>query len=171
MKAYVGTYGKYNEGSLEGKWLDLEDYTSYEEFCDACKELHKDEKDPEFMIQDWDLDFDEQEEAFDLHGYYGECLNPVREYYDQDCQDKDEDEFILWCAAKINGYRGDLRDAYVVENLDDYLYDYIEEMYPELNDNSFVSNHFNWGQAIEDLKYYLEYVELSNGRTAIFGWN
>lgn len=51
-KVYVGTYGKYNNGSLAGKWLDLADYPKYGDFLSACKRLHKDEKDPEFMIQD-----------------------------------------------------------------------------------------------------------------------
>ena len=53
---YVGTYNKYNEGSLFGKWLDMSDYDSYDDFIAACKELHKDEDEPEFMFQDFDFD-------------------------------------------------------------------------------------------------------------------
>lgn len=49
---YVGTYGKYNNGSLKGGWLNLADYPKYEDFLKACKALHKGEHDPEFMIQD-----------------------------------------------------------------------------------------------------------------------
>ena len=48
---YVGTYSKYNEGSIYGKWVDLTDLTE-EEFYNLCKELHQDEQDPEFMFQD-----------------------------------------------------------------------------------------------------------------------
>lgn len=51
-KVYVGTYKKYNGGSLKGGWLDLADYASYDDFLKACRQLHKDERDPEFMIQD-----------------------------------------------------------------------------------------------------------------------
>ena len=51
---YVGTYAKYNNGSIAGKWLDLTDYTDKEEFCKAANELHKDEADPELMFQDWE---------------------------------------------------------------------------------------------------------------------
>lgn len=51
---YVGTYKKYNEGSLFGKWMNLTDYTEKDEFINACLELHKDESDPEFMFQDWE---------------------------------------------------------------------------------------------------------------------
>ena len=50
---YVGTYGKYNNGSLLGAWLDLSDYADKEEFYEACRELHKDEEDAEFMFQDY----------------------------------------------------------------------------------------------------------------------
>lgn len=51
-RVYVGTYKKYNEGSINGGWLDLADYPSYRDFLGACHRLHKDESDPEFMIQD-----------------------------------------------------------------------------------------------------------------------
>ena len=51
-RVYVGTYKKYNEGSIKGGWLDLADYDKYEDFLKACKRLHKGEHDPEFMIQD-----------------------------------------------------------------------------------------------------------------------
>lgn len=49
---YVGTYAKYNAGSLFGKWFNLSDFADKDEFMEACKELHKDEEDPEFMFQD-----------------------------------------------------------------------------------------------------------------------
>mgnify|MGYP005995223043 CR=1 FL=1 len=53
-RIYVGTYNKYNNGSIAGKWLDLNDYENIEDFYKACYELHKDEHDPEFMFQDWE---------------------------------------------------------------------------------------------------------------------
>jgi antirestriction protein len=56
---YVGTYAKYNHGDLSGAWLDLDDYSDKEEFLAACKKLHADEEEPEFMIQD------KEEVAFD----------------------------------------------------------------------------------------------------------
>ena len=54
MRIYVGTYAKYNNGSIVGAWLDLEDYSDKDEFIDAALELHKDESDPELMFQDWE---------------------------------------------------------------------------------------------------------------------
>lgn len=54
-KIYVGTYHKYNNGSIQGAWIDLENLDK-EEFYLKCQELHKDEEDPEFMFQDWECD-------------------------------------------------------------------------------------------------------------------
>ena len=51
---YVGTYSKYNRGSIGGAWLDLEDYGDKDEFMKARQELHADEYDPEFMFQNYE---------------------------------------------------------------------------------------------------------------------
>lgn len=52
-RVYVGTYAKYNAGSIEGAWIDLEDHDA-ETFREACLALHKDEHDPELMFQDFE---------------------------------------------------------------------------------------------------------------------
>ena len=51
-KVYVGTYAKYNDGSIYGAWIDLD--SDMDSFFEKCRELHKDESDPEFMFQDWE---------------------------------------------------------------------------------------------------------------------
>ena len=53
-RVYVGTYAKYAGGSIEGAWLNISDYDSLEDFLEACRELHEDEDQPEFMFQDWE---------------------------------------------------------------------------------------------------------------------
>ena len=53
-RIYCGTYGKYNNGSIFGKWFDLTDYNNLNELYDAFKKYHKNEYDPEFMFQDWE---------------------------------------------------------------------------------------------------------------------
>lgn len=53
-RLYVGTYAKYNSGSIKGAWLDLENYADKDAFLAACAELHKDEADPELMFQDFE---------------------------------------------------------------------------------------------------------------------
>lgn len=50
---YVGTYGKYNEGSLDGEWVDITEFDSYEDFIDYCRKLHGDENSAELMFQDF----------------------------------------------------------------------------------------------------------------------
>ena len=103
-KIYVGTYAKYNSGSITGKWFDLSDFSDEDEFAEACKELHKDESDPEFMFQDFEgipdglasessltpefwewneLDEDDKKMLF----AYGECIGETGEDHDRvrDC--------------------------------------------------------------------------------------
>ena len=57
IMVYVGTYAKYNEGNLQGEWIDLT-HLSYEDFCNKITNLHTDEEDPEFMFQDLDIEID-----------------------------------------------------------------------------------------------------------------
>ena len=54
LRVYVGTFGKYNRGSLAGKWLNIKDYKNVDDFYKACRQLHSNEYDPEFMFQDWE---------------------------------------------------------------------------------------------------------------------
>ena len=51
-RIYVGTWAKYNAGSLSGEWLALRDYDNYSELCEVMRAIHEDEIDPEPMIQD-----------------------------------------------------------------------------------------------------------------------
>lgn len=51
-RVYVGTWGKYNGGSIAGAWIDLSTTEDYNAFLAECQKVHKDERDPEFMIQD-----------------------------------------------------------------------------------------------------------------------
>ncbi|WP_374462980.1 antirestriction protein ArdA [Chryseobacterium sp.] len=51
---YVSTYAKYNNCSLFGKWLNLSDYSDYDELLTAMYELHCDEQDPEFLLSDYE---------------------------------------------------------------------------------------------------------------------
>lgn len=66
---YVSTYTKYNNGSLYGKWLNLGDYSDYEDLLEAMRELHSNEDDPEFMLSDY-----ENCELFEKLGLIGESF-------------------------------------------------------------------------------------------------
>lgn len=52
---YVGTYGKYNEGSLCGLWVNIASFDDYDEFINFCLAIHADESDPELMAQDYEM--------------------------------------------------------------------------------------------------------------------
>ncbi|HDD9130808.1 antirestriction protein ArdA [Escherichia marmotae] len=51
---YVGTWRKYNGGSIAGRWFDLTSFDDERGFFEACRELHQDEADPELMFQDYE---------------------------------------------------------------------------------------------------------------------
>lgn len=51
-RVYVGTYGKYNRGSLKGGWVSLLECKNHGDFLRKCRALHRWERDPEYMIQD-----------------------------------------------------------------------------------------------------------------------
>ena len=52
---YASSYGIYNNGSLFGKWFNLEDYSSYEDLLKAITEyLSPVDSDPEIMFQDFE---------------------------------------------------------------------------------------------------------------------
>lgn len=48
------TYGKYNDGSLCGLWIDLSSFNSYDDFIEFCQAIHADEEDQELMAQDYE---------------------------------------------------------------------------------------------------------------------
>ena len=79
-RVYVGTWGKYNDGNLDGAWVELSDFDSYEDFLDYAAELHKDEYSPEFMYQDWESvpngwisNYNLDERIFNLSMFVIEC--------------------------------------------------------------------------------------------------
>lgn len=99
---YVGTYGKYNSGSIAGKWLKLSKYESKNEFLQACKRLHRDESDPEFMFQDYEnIPESMIDESFISDEIW--TVFEILKKYDANLQEA----FAEWCEA--NGYEQDLQ--------------------------------------------------------------
>ncbi len=101
----VGTYHKYNCGSIFGMWLDLTTFADYDEFCAVCRFLHRDEADPELMCQDyenfpaeWYTEGFMSEEEFDKIQEFAELDDDEREafqaYIDFKCDSSlDIDDF------------------------------------------------------------------------------
>ena len=94
-KVYVGTYAKYNNGSLSGAWLDLSDYSDKEEFYEACRELHKDEEDAEYMFQD----YENIPEALISESWISENFFSLRDAV-EDLSDTEQEAFFVWCNYK-----------------------------------------------------------------------
>lgn len=105
MKIYVGTYAKYNNGSIYGRWLDLDDYADADEFYEACNELHKDEDDPELMFQDW--------EDIPKH-LEGECMDisEVYEYREKLDKVSNREAFEVWVNHTGDDDVDDFNHAY-----------------------------------------------------------
>ena len=95
-KIYVGTYAKYNDGSLKGEWVNLTNFDTYEDFVDYCKKLHSDESDPEFMVQDY--------ENYPSSWYHEAGLPTDEEFYKiQELSELDDTEkraYAAFCELK-----------------------------------------------------------------------
>lgn len=135
-KIYVGTYKKYNEGSLYGKYLDLTEFANKEEFYLACQALHSDEQDAEFMFQDWEGVISDMPEKWRGESYISETVFKFLQGF-ADEEDKTE-PFLEW--LKYSGYSGDF----------DYLKQKFEEAYiGEFENEKAFAEHL-----AEELGYY-----------------
>ncbi|MCQ2232459.1 MAG: antirestriction protein ArdA [Paludibacteraceae bacterium] len=152
-KVYCGTYAKYNNGSIQGAWLDLFDYSDADEFFDDCRELHKDEDDPEFMFQDYEgfpSSLYEESMGHELAEKLIELINTPTNI--------DEEQFEAYLeACGKDLYDGDVYDLIkeAEENLvwhgdeSDYAYEFIDEHYGDLP--SIISNHIDYEQLGREL--------------------
>lgn len=152
-RIYVGTYAKYNDGSIFGKWLDLSDYSDTDEFYEACRELHKDEEDPELMFQDWE---------YIPSGLIGESwlsdnIFEIIEAIDE-MDDTKKEAFEVWLNHEsydlsskdindlISSFEDDFQGTYKDE--EDYAYEIVDECYdlPE-----FAKTYFDYEKFARDL--------------------
>jgi antirestriction protein len=152
MKIYVGTYAKYNNGSIAGAWLDLSDYNDAEQFIEVCKELHKDEIDPELMFQDFD----------GIHkSYCNECIDIEEVYYYANACNGDNKDVIdagLDCEIPLDS----IMDAYQGEYVSDI--DFAQRLAEETGAITYSEKWplkcIDWDAAARELMF--DYVE-SNG--------
>jgi antirestriction protein len=155
-RIYVGTYAKYNEGSIFGKWMDLSDYSGREEFYDACRELHNDEEDPELMFQDWenipspligeswlsDNIFEVVEAISNQSETWQEAFAAWLNYTGNDLSSEDIEDLI---SSFEDEYQGQYRSE------EDYAYEVVDECYdlPE-----FAKTYFDYEKFARDLFLY-----------------
>ena len=158
---YVGTYGKYNSGSLRGVWLDLTTFADYDEFLAVCRYIHRDEADPEFMAQDfegfpreWYTEGFMSEREFDL----------IREFAELD--DDEREAFEVYVAA-FGSSRDDstifdnFREAYCGKwsNEEEYAEQFAEDCCMLEGAPEFLKSYFDYKAFARDLfidDYYFD---------------
>ena len=162
-RLYVGTYAKYNSGSLRGAWLDLDDYADREDFLRACAELHKDEADPELMFQDF--------ENFPREWYCESSAPPDELWTWIDLSDADKALLAAWVELGTSSEPTieEAREASygVYDSEEDFAQDYAEET-GAINANAqWPYSYINWEAATRELMMDFDSVE-HEGKTYIF---
>ena len=161
-QVYVGTYAKYNDGNLYGAWLDLEDY-DYEEFIAACKELHKDEHDPELMFQDY--------EGFPDEYYNESSINPeVWDWLELDDSERDLVDSYLEGFGRCHGdslkdvlRRAQDADHGVHNSFEDYVEEFIDDVGLLYDIPDYLQRYFNVKAYANDMRYDYTIVEVEDG--------
>ena len=152
-RIYVGTYAKYNAGSLFGKWFNLSDFTDKDEFMEACKKLHKDEDDPEFMFQDRENIPEELVSESWISEKFFELRDKV-----EDMDATEQEAFSIWLDYESRDLSKDDADDLVKKFKDDYIgkydeeEDYAREVVEQCYEVSdFVLNYFDYAAFARDL--------------------
>ena len=136
---YCGTYGKYNEGSIRGAWIDLTLVKNEEEFYTICRELHQDEQDPEFMFQDWQSIPDRYISESGINSDYFDYLETIANMSETMAE-------AYECFINDGHDANKFEDAYMGEY--DSEQDYAEQLLEETGEINEIPQH---------LRYYFDY--------------
>lgn len=159
ISVYCGTYGKYANGSIDGEWIDLCQFSDIDEFLARCRTIHADESDPEFMFQDVNNYTD-----LPIHGEPG--ISDIVRFIDF-LQLADYDQDILAGYVEIHGWQDDVEDtlekatdAYCgnFESMTEYAEQAFSECY-EIPDH--LANYIDWEAVARDFKF--DHTQASNG--------
>lgn len=140
---YCGTYRKYNDGNLDGRWIDLTTFADYDEFVEFCEALHDDEEDPELMFQD----YENFPEAWYCEGLMSEeTFDKIQEFADLD---EDQQEAFKEFIDEIDqdGDISDFKDRYYghYDSGADFAEEYVNEVYFEnLKGAGWLSSFINY---------------------------
>lgn len=140
---YVGTYNKYNCGSIYGEWVDLTAFDDYDDFISYCHKLHSDEKDPELMFQDYE---NFPSIWYCESGFNEETFNLIIEYSEADDKDAVDSYISYFGTFSLS----DFSDRYLGywDSKSDFAYNIIEDCY-ELP--PFASLYFDYDRFANDL--------------------
>ena len=151
ISVYVSTFSKYNNGNLNGEWVDITDFSDWEEFIEYCKNIHSDEENPEFMYQDFENfpEIELCEDTFEL----------LQEYANHENKDA-LDAFI-----KIHGYLNfnEFNDKYQGEfnSKEDFARHLVNECYDIERTMGNLSYYFDYNAFARDI-FVCDY-DYSNG--------
>lgn len=163
---YCGTYAKYNDGDLSGKWLKFTDFLGAEEFLEACKLLHQDELNAEFMFQDFE-NFPREiyNESMSL-----EDIKLIYKYIEL-CEDYEQslvDEIISSKSWLNDDVETKLQKTFYLTNDDDRDFNigvaYVENMGGiESLSREELEQYFNYDAFGRDLKINTDIIKTANG--------
>tara|TARA_R110002096_G_scaffold321656_1_gene515796 strand:- start:281 stop:796 length:516 start_codon:yes stop_codon:yes gene_type:complete len=148
-KVYVSTYQTYNNGSLEGQWIDLDDFDTKEDFYEHLSKLNCKiwkEDDPEYMFQDYE---NYPEEYYSESGMEEDVFRFI-----QEVDDEEKDMFIAfldnWGFSDFDECFQQFVDRKTgYDNWEDFAYEYAEQQF----DKNFIeSGYFNFDRYESDLK-------------------
>tara|TARA_B100001059_G_C17450062_1_gene386987 strand:+ start:57 stop:611 length:555 start_codon:yes stop_codon:yes gene_type:complete len=161
VQIYVGTYFKYNNGSVEGAWPDLKDYSNYEELSEAMRELHKDEEDPEFMFQDYECSEIFNDLKLISESYISKDIYEVIEAIENSYHEEEVITAFIYCYGNgcndIHDVLNKVCECYCGEFSDDI--DFTEQLLADtgclsMDLPSYV--HIDWGRTAQDIM--MDYV-------------
>lgn len=148
-QVYVGTYAKYNAGSIFGAWVDLSSFDSADSFIEHCKELHKDETDPELMFQDY--------EGFPSQYYHESEIHPDLwdEFLSLDENQREIMAAYIECTGEAGASFSDADEKYYgqFDSFDDFAFDYVQSTGMLANIPDDVARYFDYASFSRDLSF------------------
>jgi antirestriction protein len=147
MRVYVSTYKSYNDGNLNGRWMDIDNFSDYDEFIEACRELFEDEEDPEeieLMFQDKDSELPEW--AYSEN----EIDSRLWDYIDLDEDDKLKFNYLVeYLSYDIDEAFDNYQDVIFYDGMT------LTAVAEELVDEGL------FGEVSDNLKWYLDYEAIA----------
>lgn len=148
-KVYVSTHKTYNSGSLNGLWIDLDDFDTKEDFYEHLSKLNCKiwkEDYPEYMFQDYE---NYPEEYYSESGMEEDVFRFI-----QEVNDEEKDMFIAfldnWSFSDFDECFEQFTERKTgYDNWEDFAYEDAELMYDEKFVNS---GYFNFDRYESDLK-------------------
>ena len=149
---YVGTYGKYANGLIQGEWFYLVDYSTANELLEAIKKAHSDESDAEYMIQDTDNDF---LKLFNESMSFDELTTAFETYEEIEKQGIDQSaaQAYVYCFGEWNIDDFNERIWGKFDSDEDLAYDYVEQtgMLQDIPES--IQRYFDYESFGRDLAY------------------